>query len=186
MLPGIIVLAIIVIVVLVVIGIYNRLVKLRNTVRSSWSDIDVQLKKRYNLIPSLVETVKGYAKHEKELLEKVTQARAGAIAAATPGETAKQEQQLVAGLRNLMVAVEAYPDLKANQNFLDLQKQLGDIEDDIEAARRYYNAVVRDYNTSTETFPAVIFASMLGFKREDFFELDDPSVMRQPPRPDFS
>ena len=179
-------LALIVIVALVIIGLYNRLVRLRNTVRSSWSDIDVQLKKRYNLIPSLVETVKGYSKHERELLEKVTQARAGAIAARTPGETAVHEQQLVAGLRNLMVAVEAYPDLKANQNFLDLQKQLQAIETDIEHARRYYNAVVRDYNTSIETFPAVLLASMLGFKPEDFFELDDPGTMRKPIRPDFS
>ncbi|MBD3257169.1 LemA family protein [candidate division GN15 bacterium] len=186
MLWGIIALGVIVLLAFTLIGIYNRLVRLRNTVRSSWSDIDVQLKKRYNLIPSLVETVKGYAKHEKELLEKITAARAGAMAAATPGETAQQEQQLVAGLRGLMVAVEAYPDLKANQNFLDLQNQLAKIEDDIEAARRYYNAVVRDYNTSIETFPAVMFAAMLGFKPEDFFELDDAATVRKPIRPDFS
>lgn len=179
-------LGLVVVIVMFVIGLYNRLVKLRNGVRSSWSDIDVQLKKRYNLIPSLVETVKGYAKHEKELLEKVTQARAGAIAAGTPAETAKHEQQLISGLRGLMIAVEAYPELKANQNFLDLQSQLSNIEDDIEAARRYYNAVVRDYNTAIESFPAVLMAGMLGFAREQFFEIDDPATVRKPIRPDFS
>ena len=181
----IIIVAVLAIVVLGTIFIYNRLVKLRNTVRSSWSDIDVQLKKRFNLLPSLVEIVKGYAKHEREVLEKVTQARSQAMQAGTPGEAARSENMLRDTLKSLFAVAEAYPDLKANQNFMELQKQFEEIEDDIESARRYYNAVVRDYNTSTETFPAVLIAGMFGFKAAEFFELEEPEA-RKPIRPDFS
>ena len=180
-----IILIIIAVVIMIVIGLYNKLVKLRNSVRSSWSDIEVQLKKRFNLIPSVVETVKGYAKHEKDVFEKVTQARSQAMQATTPGEKAQSENLFKDTIKSLFAVAEAYPELKANQNFLQLQSQLESIENDIEKARRYYNALVRDYNTSTETFPAVLVASMLGFKPAEFFE-NVSEEERKPIRPDFS
>jgi len=183
--PTIIVIAVIAIVGIVTALIYNRLVRLRNTMRSAWSDIDVQLKKRFNLLPSLVEIVKGYAKHEREVLENVTKARSQAMQAATPGEAARSENMLRDTLKSLFAVAEAYPDLKANENFVKLQQQFQEIESDIESARRYYNAIVRDYNTATETFPNVIIASMFGFKAAEFFELEEPEA-RKPIRPDFS
>lgn len=186
MIVTIVILAIVVIGGIILVGIYNRLVKLRNTVKSSWSDIDVQLKKRFNLVPSLVETVKAYAKHEKDVFEKVTQARTAAMAAGGPKDAAKSENFLAGTLKSLFAVAEAYPELKANSNFLDLQGQFQKMEEDIEAARRYYNAVVRDYNTSRETFPAVLLAGMLGFEEAEFFELDEPDEQRKPIRPDFS
>lgn len=176
------------IVVAIIAGIifmYNKLVTLRNSVRSSWSDIDVQLKKRFNLVPALVETVKAYAKHESEVFDKVATARSQAMQSGTPGEKGKSENIFRETLKSLFAVAEAYPELKANENFMSLQKQFKAIEDDIESARRYYNAVVRDYNTSTETFPSVLIASNFGFKPEEFFELDSPE-QRQPIRPDFS
>ena len=163
-----------------VISLYNKLVRLRNTVRSSWSDIDVQLKKRYDLVPNLVETVKGYAAHEQSLFTKVTDARAQAIKATGPGDTAKAENLLRDSLKSLFAVAEAYPDLKANQDFLQLQTQLKGIEDNIEAARRYYNAVVRDFNTAIEQFPSNLIASKFGFEKNDFFELESPEVERKP------
>lgn len=178
-------LGLVAIVVIAAISIYNRLVKLRNTVRSSWSDIDVQLKKRYDLVPSLVETVKGYAKHEKGLFEKVTELRSAAMQGGSPEQMARSENMIRDTLKSLFALAENYPELKANQNFLQLQTQFQDLENSIESARRYYNAVVRDYNTSTETFPAVIFAALLGFKPAEFFELES-SEERKPIRPDFS
>lgn len=181
----IIVLVILAIVVLIVVFIYNKLVRLRNTVRSSWSDIDVQLKKRFNLVPGLVETVKGYAKHEREVFEKVTQARSQAMQASGPAEKAQSENVFRDTIKSLFAVAEAYPELKANENFLKFQAQFEEMETAIESARRYYNAVVRDYNTSTEVFPAVMIASMLGFKPAEFFEIDD-SEARKPIRPDFS
>jgi LemA protein len=164
----------------VVISLYNKLVRLRNTVRSAWSDIDVQLKKRYDLVPNLVETVKGYAAHEQSLFTKVADARAQAIKATGPGDTAKAESLLRDSLKGLFAVAEAYPDLKANQDFLQLQTQLKEIEDNIEAARRYYNAVVRDFNTAIEQFPANMIASPFGFERNDFFGLESPEVERKP------
>ncbi|MCB2231691.1 LemA family protein [bacterium] len=168
------------------IAIYNRLVRLKNTARSSWSDIDVQLKKRFDLIPSLVETVKGYASHEKEVLTRLTEARAMMAKATNPAEMAKSENMLKDTLKSLFAVVEAYPDLKANQNFMQLQQQLGALEDSIEQARRYYNAVVRDYNTMIESFPANLMASSFGFRQEEYFQLESPEIERKPIKPDFS
>ena len=180
-----VVLAILAILIIAVITIYNRMVKLRNTVQSSWSDIDVQLKKRFDLVPSLVETVKAYAKHEREVFEKVTEARSMAMQGGSPQQMAKSENMFRDTLKSLFAVAENYPELKANQNFLQLQGQFQQLEDAIESARRYYNAVVRDFNTSMQTFPAVIFAAMLGFKPAEFFELESPEE-RKPIRPDFS
>jgi len=182
----VIILAVIIIIGAIIAGMYNKLVRLRNTVKSAWSDIDVYLKKRFNLIPGLVETVKGYAKHEKEVFEKVTEARSQAMQAATPGAAAESDNMLKGTLKSLFAVAEAYPDLKANQNFLQFQKQFQEIEDNIEAARRYYNAVVRDFNILIESFPSNIIASMFNFKQEEFFQLDEPDEQRKPIRPDFS
>lgn len=155
--------------------LYNRLVRLRNLVRSSWSDIDVFLKKRYDLVGNLVETVKGYAAHEKTTLLGVTEARARAMRAEGPGEKGKEETALGETLKSFFAVAERYPDLKANESFLELQRQLAELENGIEYARRYYNAVVRDYNTATETFPSTLVASIFGFIREEFFRLMSPA-----------
>src|SRR4030043_1069379 len=160
-----ILIGIIVIALLAGIAIYNKLIRLRNTVKSSWSDIDVQCKKRYDLVPNLVETVKGYASHEKAVFEKVTQARSAAMQAASPAEMAKAENMLRDTLKSLFAVAEAYPELKANVNFLQLQSQLQNLENNIESARRYYNAVVRDYNILIESFPSNLIASPFGFKK---------------------
>ena len=157
-----------------VVILFNKLVKLRNTVRSSWSDIDVMLKKRYNLVDNLVEIVKGYAAHERGVLETVTEARTRAMQSEGPGEKSRTENLFKDTLKSLFAVAEAYPDLKANTNFLELQRQMVDIENDIEYARRYYNAVVRDYNTLTESFPSNLVASQFGFEEADFFELASP------------
>lgn len=154
--------------------LYNRLVKLRNLSRSSWSDIDVLLKKRHDLVGNLVETVKGYADYEQALLLGVTEARTRAMRAAGPGEKGKEEATLGEKLSSLFAVAENYPDLKADESFLALQKQLVELENGIEYARRYYNAVVRDYNTATETFPSNLIAPRLGFERAEFFRLDSP------------
>jgi LemA protein len=175
-----IIIAVAAVIAVAVIFLYNKLVRLRNMVQSAWSDIDVQLKKRYDLVPNLVETVKGYAAHEQSLFTKVTDARAQAIKATRPGETAKAENHLRDSLKTLFAVAEAYPDLKANQDFLQLQTQLKEIEDNIEAARRYYNAVVSDFNTAIEQFPSNLFASQFGFEKNDFFELESPEVERTP------
>ncbi len=155
--------------------IYNRFVRLRFTVRSSWSDIDVLLKKRYNLVPNLVETVKGYASHERAVFEKVTEARAKAMQASSPAEKAQAENIFRETLKSLFAVAEAYPDLKASIQFSQLQTQLQQVEDSIEYARRYYNAVVRDYNTMTEAFPSNLIAGQFGFTKEEFFELEAPA-----------
>jgi LemA protein len=151
--------ALAVIVIGYAISIYNKLTRLRNTSQSAWSDIDVQLKKRYDLIPNLVETVKGYATHERTLLEKLTAARSVGMQASGPVETAHAENLFRDTLKSLFAVAEAYPDLKANQSFQQLQTQLKDLEDGIESARRYYNAVVRDFNTAIEQFPSNLIAS---------------------------
>lgn len=168
------------------IAIYNKLIRLKNTVKSSWSDIDVQLKKRYDLIPNLVETVKGYALHEKSVLENVTEARSVAMKATTPVDKARAENMFGETLKSLFAVAEAYPDLKANANFMQLQAQLRELEDGIEYARRYYNAVVRDFNIVIESFPSNIVASLFGFKQEEFFELDAPKEERKPVKVDFT
>lgn len=160
------------------VSLYNKLVRLRNTMKASWSDIDVQCKKRYDLVPNLVETVKGYASHEKSVLENVTRARSMAMQATTPAEMAKAENLFRDTLKSLFAVAEAYPELKANTNFLQLQSQLQELENQIEAARRYYNAVVRDLNIQIETFPSNILASLFGFKQGEFFQLETPEERR--------
>jgi LemA protein len=152
--------------------IYNRLVRLRIATANAWADVDVQLKRRYDLIPNLVETVKAYAAHERETLEGVTRARhdAMAAAAAAPAERAGAESALTEALRGLNVRMEAYPELHAARNFLDLQRTLSSIEHDIQSARRYYNATVRELNTGVEQFPAVLVAAPLGFRAGQFFQ----------------
>ena len=166
------------------IGIYNTLVRLRQHVRESWSAIDTELKRRYNLIPNLVETVKGYAAHEKETLDAVIQARTRAVASTgSPGQQAADEVPLVQALGRLFAVAEAYPDLKANQSFLELQRELGNTEDRIQAARRFYNANVRELNTKVEVFPSNLIASTFGFQKEEFFEIEETA--RETPKVDF-
>jgi len=170
-----IILGVIVLLVLWLVGMYNGFVRARIKIDNSWSDINVFLKKRFDLIPNLVNTVKGYAAHESQTLEKVVQAR-NAAAAVPPGDvqaSAQANQVLGGAIRNLFAVAEAYPDLKANQNFLELQQALQNIEGDLGNARRYYNATVRDYNTSIQQFPGVIVANITGFKPREFFELED-------------
>ena len=171
----IIVVAVLAVLGLLLIGLYNRLVSLRLRAQSSWSDIDVQLKRRADMVPNLVATVKGYASHERETLEAVTQARAGALAAqgADPAARARAEADLTTALRGLSVAVEAYPELQASGGFRDLQAQLAVIEDAIQNARRYYNAVVRDLNTAIMTFPSNLLAGPMGFEPRAFFEAEE-------------
>ena len=170
---GFVLLAVAGLLVLVLIGIYNGLVKSKIRVDEAWSDITVQLKRRIDLIPNLVETVKGYAKHEKGVFEEVTKARAAMTGASGVAETAAADNMLTGALKSLFAVAEAYPDLKANTNFLDLQAELVDTEDKIQAARRFYNASVREFNTKVKVFPTIIFANMLGFKEREFFELEE-------------
>lgn len=181
-----ILLGFIILMILFVVIIYNKLIRLRNTVQSSWSDIDVQLKKRYDLVPNLVETVKGYATHERAVFEKVSEARSMAMQASSPAEKAKAENMFRDTLKSLFAVAEAYPELKANANFLQLQAQLKELEDNIEYARRYYNAVVRDFNILIESFPSNIIASQFRFQKEEFFELEAPEVERKPVKVSFS
>jgi len=169
---GLILIIILAILILWVIMMYNGLVKLKNRVDEAWSDIDVQLKRRHDLIPNLINTVKGYATHEKELFEKVTLARTVAISAGTPAQKEEAENALSGTLKSLFAVAEAYPDLKANQNFLELQRELTDTEDKIQASRRFYNGNVRDFNTKIETFPTNIFAGMLHFVKREFFQAE--------------
>ena len=170
-----IILGIIVLLLLWFVGMYNGFVKARIKIDNSWSDINVFLKKRFDLIPNLVNTVKGYAAHESQTLEKVVQARNAAVSvpAGDVQAAAQANQNLSGALRGLLAVAESYPDLKANQNFLELQTALQNIEGDLGNARRYYNATVRDYNTSIQQFPGVILANMTGFKPREFFELED-------------
>jgi len=159
--------------VVAIIAIYNGLITLKNRVDEAWSDIDVQLKRRHDLIPNLVNTVKGYATHERELFEKVTEARTAAMGAQNPADKEKAENALSGTLKSLFAVAENYPDLKANQNFLELQKELTDTEDKIQASRRFYNGNVRDFNTKIEVFPSNIVAGMLHFTKRDFFQMDE-------------
>ncbi len=160
--------------------IYNRLIRLRNLCKEGWSGIDVQLKRRANLIPNLLETVKGYMSHEKDVFKQVTEARARALSAKGPAERGQGESMLTQSLRTLFAVAENYPELKANTNFLELQNQLSLIEDEIQKARRYYNATVRDFNTAIEVFPNTIVASLFGFRQEEFFEITDPEDRKVP------
>ena len=167
----IIIVAVIVLLVFFVIGIYNSLVKLRNNRENAFANIDVQLKQRHDLIPQLVATVKGYAQHEKELLTRVTEARAAAMSATGINDKIQAENQLSSALAGLKVSLEAYPDLKANQNFLQLQGEISDIENKLAATRRYFNTATRELNNKVQTFPSNILAGMFGFQKEPMFEV---------------
>lgn len=168
-----IIVAVVVLVVIVLVAIYNGLVRASVRVDEAWSDITVQLKRRYDLIPNLVNTVKGYAKHEKGVFEEVTKARTQAMNAQGVKETAQAENAFQATLKSLFAVAENYPDLKANENFKQLQDELVDTEDKIQAARRFYNGSARDLNIKVKTFPTNIFAGMMGFKEREFFEVEE-------------
>jgi len=183
---GWIVLGVIVVVVLWVISVYNRLVTLRQRVGQSFADIDVQLKQRHDLIPNLVETVKGYAAHERGTLEAVIQARNTAMAAQGPAQQAAAENMLSGTLRQLFALSESYPDLKANTNFQQLQAELTDIENKLAASRRFFNNSVQEYNTGIQQFPAALFAGMFGFTPRTFFDLgDERKIVEQAPQVKF-
>lgn len=174
---ALIIIVVVIVLILIVGGVmYNGLVRLNQQANEAWSDITVQLKRRYDLIPNLVNTVKGYAAHESGVFEKVTEARANALSAQGkgPAETAKAEGDFQQTMKSLFAVAEAYPDLKASQNFIELQAEITDTEDKVQASRRFYNGVVRDFNTKRTVFPTNVFASLLGFKTDkEFFELDD-------------
>lgn len=167
------IIAVVVLIVLWVILTYNKLVKLRNKVKNQWSQVDVQLKKRFDLIPNIVETVKGYAAHEKDTLEAVVNARNSAVDAKTPGAEMEANNQLTSALGKLFALSESYPELKADTNFLNLQNSLKEVEDKIAYARQFYNDIVMKYKDAIQTFPTVLIAGMLGFKEEQFFEASD-------------
>jgi LemA protein len=179
---------VLVVLVLLVIYIYNSLVRAKVRTDEAWSDITVQLKRRYDLIPNLVNTVQGYAKHEKTVFEDVTEARANALNAQTVSEVAKTDNQFQAALKSLFAVAENYPQLKANESFQQLQAELVDTEDKIQAARRFYNGAARDLNIKIQTFPTNILAGMMGFKKRDFFDVDEgeASAVNQPVKVDFS
>jgi LemA protein len=177
---GWIILGVLVLIVVFLISMYNGLVRLKVTCDNAWADIDVQLKRRYDLIPNLVETVKGYAAHEKGTLEAVINARNRAMSATGPADKAQAENILSGALKSLFALAEAYPQLRAIESFTSLQNSLTQIEDTVQNARRYYNAVVRDLNTKIQQFPTNIFAGMLGFKTREFFEISTPAEREAP------
>jgi len=183
MIALIIVLVIVVLLVVIAIGIYNSLVVKRNRVRNGWSQIDVQLKRRIDLIPNLVEAVKGYAAHEKAIFERIAEARSLAINAKGPAESAKANNLLSDTLKTLFAVAENYPNLKANENFLKLQEELSATENKIAFSRQFYNDVVMDYNNSTQMFPSSIFADMFGFKQAEFYNV--PEAEREAPKVKF-
>lgn len=168
-----IVLGLVALLVVVIIGIYNSLISRRNRIDEAWSDIEVQMKRRYDLIPNIVETVKGYAAHEKGIFENVSRVRAMAMGAKTTGEHAKAENMLTDTLKSLFAVAEAYPELKANTNFLELQRELSDTENKVQSARRFYNGNVRDYNTFIQSFPSNFIAEAFGFISREFFNLEN-------------
>ncbi|HET8575292.1 MAG TPA: LemA family protein [Candidatus Paceibacterota bacterium] len=180
-----IIIAIIVVAVLALILFYNHLVRLRNHAEEAWADIDVQLKRRYDLIPNLVNTVKGYAAHEQGTFEKVTAARTAAMNAGTVAEKAQAENQLTGALKSLFAVSESYPDLKASQNFLELQQELSDTENKIQAARRFYNSNVLALQNALEAFPGNVFASSFGFTTKDFFQLEENAAEKEPVKVSF-
>lgn len=179
-----VIIAIVVILAIWIIAIYNKFITLRVRSEEAWSDIDVQMKRRYDLIPNLVDTVKGYAKHEKELFEKVTEARANAISAKDVNEHAKAEGELSKTLKSIFAVAEAYPELKANENFAKLQDELTDTEDKIQAARRFYNANVRELNIAVQSFPSSIIANLFNFDKKELFELTEEAA-KEPVKVDF-
>jgi len=179
-----VILGVLALIIIAVIGIYNSLVSRRNRIDEAWSDIEVQMKRRYDLIPNVVETVKGYAAHEKGVLENVTKARTMAMGAKTADEHVKAENMLSSTLKTLFAVSENYPDLKANANFLDLQRELADTENKIQAARRFYNSTVMDYNTMIQSFPSNFLAGAFGFTAREFFDLEEEAA-KQPVRVQF-
>ncbi len=185
--PVILLVAVLALIAVWAVSIYNNIIRLRNHRQNSFADIDVLLRQRHDLIPQLVETVKGYAGHEKEVFTKVTAARSAAMSATTIDDKIKAEQELSSALKGLRVQVEAYPDLKANQNFLQLQEKLGDIEDRLADSRRYFNSATTAYNNAVESFPGNLIASNFGFSREVFFDLgvDARKEMEEPPKVQF-
>lgn len=185
--PLLIFIGVLVLIVIWIISLYNGLVRLRNRRQNAFADIDVQLRQRHDLVPQLVDTVKGYASHEKELLTKITEARSAAMNATTINDKIVAEQQLSNALAGLKVQVEAYPDLKANQNFLQLQEELSDIENKLAAARRFFNGATTEYNNAVESFPGNLIAKNFGFQREVMFDLgtDTRKQMEEPPKIQF-
>jgi LemA protein len=183
----VIILVVVGVLVLAFIGMYNSLVRLNVRVEEAWSDITVQLKRRFDLIPNLVSTVKGYAKHEAEVLEKIAKERAGMATGGNVKEAAEAENMLTGALKSVFAVAESNPDLKANQNFLQLQAELVDTEDKIQASRRFYNGSARDLNIKIKTFPTNLFANMLGFKVREFFEVDEAeaSAVKEVPKAEF-
>jgi LemA protein len=185
---GIIILAVVLLVLGAIVLIYNSLVRSKVRTDEAWSDITVQLKRRYDLIPNLVNTVQGYATHEKTVFEDVTKARTAAMGAQTVGEAAQADNQFQQALKSLFAVTENYPDLKANQGFQQLQAELVDTEDKIQAARRFYNGAARDLNIKIQSFPTNVFAGLLGFKQREFFDVDanQAAVVAEPVKVDFS
>lgn len=181
---GIIIAAAVLLILVIIIGIYNKLVQLRVRVDEAWSDITVQLKRRADLIPNLVEIVKGYASHEKQVFTNVTEARSAIVNASAKGPqaVAAAENQFESALKSLFAVAEAYPDLKASANFQSLQEELVDTEDKIQASRRFYNSGVRELNTKTATFPSNLIARLFGFQAREFFEVEDRSSVEQAPK----
>lgn len=181
-----VILGIIFLLVLMVISLYNRLIRLRNNREQAFADVDVQLKQRHDLIPQLVETVRGYMKHEREVLTQITEARANAMKAATINEKIVAEQRLSGALEGLKISVEAYPDLKASQNFLDLQNEISDVENKIAAARRFFNSATKELNVAVEVFPSNFIATLFNFKREPMFDLGtERTTVETPPKIEF-
>ena len=181
----ILLLVIIVVLMVWIIALYNSLIQLRVRSENAWSDIDVQLKRRYDLIPNLVATVEGYAKHERSTLQAVTDARTKAMGATNINEKGAAENMLSGTLKSLFAVAENYPQLKANENFLQLQGTLNEIEEAIQSSRRYYNAVVRDFNTKLQVFPNNVIAPVFNFKQKDFFQLETPETERKAPQVKF-
>lgn len=175
-----IVLGLVVFIALWLVFLYNGLIRSKLRVDEAWSDITVQLKRRVDLIPNLVETVKGYAKHEKSVFAEVTAARSAMMGAKTVEDTAKADNMMTGALKSLFAVAEAYPDLKANDNFKHLQEELVDTEDKVQASRRFYNANVRDFNAKIQVFPNTLFVGMLGFKSREFFEVEDREAIDKP------
>lgn len=187
MIPLIVIAVIVLLLVFWLVGLYNKLVRYKNNRENAFADIDVQLRQRNDLVPQLVSTVKGYATHERELLERITQARAAVMSAAGINDKIQADTQLTQALQGLRVSVEAYPDLKANTNFLQLQEEIADIENKLAAARRYFNGATRELNNAVESFPANIIAKNFGFSRQPMYELsaEQRSTMEEPPRISF-
>jgi LemA protein len=185
MVVGIVIGCVVVVAVVVVVLVYNRLVRLRNRTENAWAQVDVQLRKRYDLVPNLVEAVKGYAAHERTVFEQVTEARAAAVGARTVEAQGEAENRLTAALRQLFAVAEAYPDLKASDNFRELQAQLADVEQDIAVSRQVYNDTVLTYTNSIQTVPANVLAGIFGFGPKPYFEVFEPDPAREPVRVEF-